>query len=399
MHHSIFRSQSTSILIRTLSCALALGIGACSSTNDGRSGSGGSGSGGSSNGSGGTTASGGQTGSGGSGSGGASNGSGGSGSGGSSNGSGGMMASGGKTGSGGSGSGGSGAGTGGGSPGSGGAASGGTTGTGGSGTGGGSSGSGGASGGGATGTASGGASGGGATGTASGGASGGGATGTAGCPSPAMFCSGFEDAAQPPGTTYKVNAAPGDWTRDFAIDTMVKHSGNSSLRVKSGADSGTSGSQYRMLAVPVTGTAFWARFWIRSDMDLGGEHNPFAMASPDDSPDKNNSVEFAEDVGIAFNTNDDVRWPDGYGRLMNGSTKPYVLPKDTWHCIELSFDSAQRVQQLYVAGKQLINATNYPSMALTEKTFKFGFWTIHGPDRHMWYDDLAVAATRIGGCS
>jgi len=196
-----------------------------------------------------------------------------------------------------------------------------------------------------------------------------------------------------------VNASPGEWTRDFAVDTTVKHTGNSSLKVKSGSDSGTSGSQYRMLAVPVTGTAFWARFWIRSDMDLGGEHNPFAMASPDDSPDKNNSVEFAEDVGIAFNTNDDVRWPEGYGRLMNGSTKPYVLPKDTWHCIELSFDSAQRVQQVYVAGKLLINATAYPSMSLTEKTFKFGFWSIHGPDRHMWYDDMAVAATRVGGCS
>jgi hypothetical protein len=343
------------------------------------------------------TASGGKTGSGGAASGGSGNGSGGSASGGQT-GSGGA-ASGGQTGSGGSSSGGSGSGSGGtasGGSGSGGAASGGMTGSGGSGAGtGGSAGSGG----GTSGTASGGASGGGRSGSASGGASGGGSTGTAGCPTPAMFCSGFEDAAQPAGTTYKVNAAPGEWTRDFAIDTTVKHSGSSSLKVKSGSDSGTSGSQYRMLAVPVTGSAFWVRFWIRSDMDLGGEHNPFAMASPDDSADKNNSVEFAEDVGIAFNTNDVVRWPEGYGRLMNGSTKPYVLPKDTWHCVELSFDSAQRVQQLYVAGKLLIDATNYPATTLTEKSFKFGFFNIHGPDRHRWYDDMAVAATRIGGCS
>ena len=47
MPHSPLRSPFISILSRALSCALALGAGACSSSNGGPSGSGGSGSGGS----------------------------------------------------------------------------------------------------------------------------------------------------------------------------------------------------------------------------------------------------------------------------------------------------------------------------------------------------------------
>jgi hypothetical protein len=122
------------------------------------------------------------------------------------------------------------------------------------------------------------------------------------------------------------------------------------------------------------------------------------MACLDDAADKTNCVEFAEDVGMAFNANDDVRYPAGYGRLTDGSTRPYILNKNTWYCIELGFDGTNRVQQIYVDGAQLINATNYPASALAFKIFKFGFWTIHGPARQVWYDDVAVAPTRIGGC-
>jgi len=231
-------------------------------------------------------------------------------------------------------------------------------------------------------------------------------TGTGGgaptCPSNATFCSGFETNALPANAVYKPNAAPGDWSRDFVIDTTVKRFGNSSLRVKSGSGADTSGSAYKMLAVPGTQGAFWVRFFIRSNTDMGGDHNAFTKASDTDDPNSSLNFEFAEDVGIAFNLNDDPRWPAGYGRLTAGGTNPYVLPKDTWYCVEISYDSATRVQQLFVNGAQLINATNYPSQAPSAaiRIFKFGFQPFHGPDaRSTWYDDVAVAPTRIGGCN
>ncbi len=79
---------------------------------------------------------------------------------------------------------------------------------------------------------------------------------------------------------------------------------------------------------------------------------------------------------------------------------PYSLPANTWHCIEISFNGTGQVQQLFVAGAQLINATSYPSGAARSFTFfKFGFNRLHGPMRAIWYDDVAVAPTRVGGCN
>jgi len=295
------------------------------------------------------------------------------------------------------GTGGSSSGTGGTSTGSGGSAAGtggttGVAGTTGSGTGGTSAGSGGHAG---TGAGTGGT---GTAGTTGSGGAGGGTTSA--CPSNATFCSGFETAGQPIGSVYMVNAAPGDWSRDFAIDTTQHHAGNSSLLVKNSGATGSSGSAYRMLAVPATAGAFWARFWVQSDVAMGSiDHNAFAGGSIGSGPN-DLMIEFAEDVGIAFNTSDSDQWPAGYGRTSGGGTNPYTIPAMTWKCVEISYDGTNRVQQLYIGGTQLINATNYPGSVEALTFFKFGFDAYHGPARQMWYDDVAVTPTRIpgGGC-
>jgi hypothetical protein len=246
----------------------------------------------------------------------------------------------------------------------------------------------------------------GAGGTAAAGAgagSGGAAGGSAGsaavaCPADKTFCSGFEEAALPAGAVYKVNAAPGEWTRDFEVDTTVFHGGKSSLRVKASSDAGTSGSSYQMLAVPAPMAKFWARFYVRqADLDIGGvDHNVFAGAADSDEPNSSVMVELAEDVGVSFNTSDSVRWPTGFGRI-SGMEKPFTLAKGMWHCIEISYDSETRTQKLYVNGAVQIEATDYPmTVASPFKFFKFGFNKLHGPARAVWYDDVAVGPTRPG---
>ncbi|MEI9938350.1 MAG: hypothetical protein WDO69_14105 [Pseudomonadota bacterium] len=243
----------------------------------------------------------------------------------------------------------------------------------------------------AAGASTGGAAGSGAAGAPAGGAS-------SACPTDATFCSGFEVTTKPDDAVYKANAAPGDWSRDFEVDSTLFHSGKSSLRVKSGSETGVSGA-YRMLAVPAPSGAFWVRFYIQqTELDLGGaDHNVFASAALSDEPNAA-SIEFAEDVGIAFNTMDVVRWPTGYGRTMSGGTMPFSLPKGMWHCIEISFDGQGREQQLFINGMQQIDAKDYPasgSLSGTLKNFKFGFNQLHGPARKVWYDDVVVAPSRI----
>jgi hypothetical protein len=235
-------------------------------------------------------------------------------------------------------------------------------------------------------------------GSTSGGAGGAGGAGAQPCPTDATFCSGFEEATLPTAAVYKVNAAPGDWTRDFELDTSVFHAGKAALRVKASSEAGTSGSSYQMLAVPAPMGKFWARFYIRqADLDIGGlDHNVFAGAADSDEPNSTVMVELAEDVGVAFNTNDVVRWPTNFGRV-NGGETPFTLAKGMWHCIEISYDGAARAQQLYVNGMQQIDAPDYPAtVASPFKIFKFGFNKLHGPARAVWYDDVAVGPTRPG---
>jgi hypothetical protein len=251
------------------------------------------------------------------------------------------------------------------------------------------------------------------TGGGAGGQTGGGA-GTSGgsggstavaCPASATFCTGFEQPGMPAGTTYKFNAGPGDWTRDFALDTTVHNTGAASLRVKPGTEAGTSGSAYKMLAAAAPSGRFWVRFYVRSDAAMGegdpngdGFHNAFVEAAGSDDTNEPTTLEFAQDVGIAFNFHDNDRWPDGYGRLTTGGTRAYTLPPNAWYCVEISFDSQARAQMLFVDGTQLINATNYPAVADIKSpftTFRFGFVQFHGPARTMWYDDVAVGPNRM----
>jgi len=169
--------------------------------------------------------------------------------------------------------------------------------------------------------------------------------------------------------------------------------------VKASTETGTSGSAFEMLSVPATPNAFWVRFWVQSAILMGSQdHNAFAWAATGDMPNDGPAVEFAEDVGIAFNTQDNDVWPAGYGRLSGGSTNPYQLPAMTWQCVEISYDLTNRHIQLFVGGTQLIDATSYPASSVTGtwNRFKFGFNSYHGPARVMWYDDVAVAPTRIG---
>ncbi len=251
--------------------------------------------------------------------------------------------------------------------------------------------------GGNAGSTTGGAAGGSAGGAVGGGGSAGGSQGVA-CPADATFCSGFEDSALPTGAVYKFNAAPGDWSRDFEVDTTLFRGGKSSLRVKAGsADAGASGA-YQMLAVPAPLAAFWVRFYIQqTEMDIGGlDHNVFAGAADSDEPNTSVMIELAEDVGLSFNTSDAVRWPMNFGRI-GGNTTPFTLPKGMWHCIEISYDGAKREQKLFVNGAQQIDAADYPaSVAKPVKVFKFGFNKLHGPARKVWFDDVAVGPTRAG---
>jgi hypothetical protein len=172
----------------------------------------------------------------------------------------------------------------------------------------------------------------------------------------------------------------------------VKKTGNSSLRTKSEING------YRMLAVPTGGATFWVRLYIRSDRVLGEmDHNVFVQAAKTDDPNDGEHMEFAEDVGLSLHFDDgNIRWPEGFGRTSGGGTVPYELVENEWHCLEFSFDGQGRSHQVYVNGEMLIDAQSFPANTQPWSVFKFGYNALHGTVRNTWYDDVAVAPSRVG---
>jgi hypothetical protein len=220
----------------------------------------------------------------------------------------------------------------------------------------------------------------------------------AACPADATFCSGFEEASGPPVNmplgTATVEAYTGTFTDLMALDTKVVHSGKQSLKVLSGAGS----SAYKMLSVPIPGPAFWVHMYIQSDDTFGDStavHNSFfqAMTAPD--PNSSGTVQVAEQWCQVLLNKNDTLYPTG---LSTCSTTGPTLAPNVWHCIDAFFDGTKGIVQVYADNKKIIDAESWAPGTETYGAFEFGFVQYSGPARNMWYDDVVVSSSQVGGC-
>jgi hypothetical protein len=230
-------------------------------------------------------------------------------------------------------------------------------------------------------------------------AAGGGASAAGGalCPADHSFCADFEQPELPDQAQYFRNAAPAEWTADFAIDSTVFREGGASLRVKTTMEA--SESAYKMLAVPTPGSVFWARVYWRSDAVLGqgtlsaSEHNRFMIAASQAEPNSSDALEFAEDCGIALNSHDQVYRPEGGNATCDS---PLRLEPDTWYCVELSFNGTSGDTQVYVNGDLKIDAKAWGPGKGDFSYLKIGVDNLHPIVRNVWFDAVAVGPTRPG---
>jgi hypothetical protein len=217
----------------------------------------------------------------------------------------------------------------------------------------------------------------------------GGASTPGACPADAWFCTGFEQAGLPAGATYQPAYKATEWMTHMAIQSSVVSSGSQALEVIN------TGEYWAMLSVPVSSPTFWSRLYVRSDQDMGQtEHNAFFMAMTGNG-DQNggDNVEIAEQYcQVVLNLHDNVVTTIGGMQACGTGIPP--LAKDTWHCMEAYFDGPNGNVQVYADGKQIIDKSNWTQLSF--QTFSFGYVNYHGPQRTMYYDDVAVGPTRIG---
>jgi hypothetical protein len=229
----------------------------------------------------------------------------------------------------------------------------------------------------------------GAGGSAGSSGSGGGTTGPGPCPADAIFCTGFEEAGLPLETTYQPAYKAADWANHMAIQSSVVNSGAQALEVKN------TGEYWSMLTVALPTPTFWVRLYLRSSEDWGQDgHNSFFMAMTGDGAENGGdnmevSEQFCQPV---LNLHDSIATSVGGTQLCGTGTGP--LAKETWRCVEAFFDGAAGTYQVFADNQPVIDKTGWNQLAFA--TFSFGYVNFHGPQRAMWYDDIAVAPSRIG---
>ena len=205
-----------------------------------------------------------------------------------------------------------------------------------------------------------------------------------GCGDGATLCDDFEGDAIPDHFR-EVNFGPSA----IALDTTVSHSGSNSIKV-------TSSQFTQMLATPVPGPAFYGRVYLMSDTPMNPGHNTYINAGEGDG-DPNHGEwirigEHREQLEINRKSDDAEILSSGDYNSLDGATQ---LAPNTWYCLEFLFDGPNKEVRVWVDGDPVMNL-HTTEWGANYQTFKFGYERYHGPDKTLWYDDLALGTQRIG---
>lgn len=175
----------------------------------------------------------------------------------------------------------------------------------------------------------------------------------------------------------------------FTLDTSWSHSGQQSIKV-------TSMGFTQMLAVEVPASKFYGRVYISSDTPMNAGHNTYINAGEGDGdPNSGEWIrigEHREQLEINRKSDDKEFLSSGDYNSLEGATQ---FEANTWYCLEFLFDGPGSEVRVWVEGEEVpkLHATDWTA---NYQTFKFGYERYHGPDKTLWYDDLALGTERIG---
>lgn len=175
----------------------------------------------------------------------------------------------------------------------------------------------------------------------------------------------------------------------ISLDKSRSHSGVQSVKV-------SANNFTQMLATAVPATKFYGRVYISSDTPMNAGHNTYINAGEGDG-DPNNGEwirigEHREQLEINRKSDDAELLSSGDYNSLQGATQ---LLANTWYCLEFLFDGPGKEVRVWVDG-QAVTKLHATTWGANYQTFKFGYERYHGPDKTLWYDDLALGTERIG---
>jgi hypothetical protein len=224
----------------------------------------------------------------------------------------------------------------------------------------------------------------------------------------AVVCDGFENQA---GT-----APSGAWSTSFpncsgagtaTVDSTVVHSGTRSLRVDGAAGYCNHVFVGSTANVTTIGAVWYGRFYVRHTTALPAAHVTFMAMK--DSADANNDLRMGgQNAALQWNRqSDDATLP---AQSPAGVALSVALPTNAWECVEFMVNGSTGTMDTWLNGTQVAGLHNdgVPTQDVDQQwlsranwrptltDFRLG-WESYGDGADtLWYDDVAVGASRIG---
>jgi hypothetical protein len=224
------------------------------------------------------------------------------------------------------------------------------------------------------------------------------------------LCDDFEGAAVggPPNAAKWVVGAPNvTGTGALVIDDSQHHSGARSVKV-----TGQGGYSNHIFltnsdVIGTLGPVVWARFYVRLSDALGDGHVAFLAMTDGADGGKHLRMGGQSKILMWNRESDDATMP---ALSPAGIAQSEPLPTAQWLCVEFMVDGRAGLMQSWVDGIEIaglhLDATPTPEIdeqwlrktnwrpALTD--FALGWEAYAGQAMTLWFDDVALDATRIG---
>ena len=223
------------------------------------------------------------------------------------------------------------------------------------------------------------------------------------CPSGA-FCDGFENQAG--------SAPAGDWSLLFpncqgtgtaVVDTTTVHGGTRSIRVDGHA--GYCNHVFVTTTRGVGGSALYARFFVRHTTALPDAHVAF-LAMKDTADGGKDLRMGGQNRALQWNReSDDATLPE---QSPVGVSQSVPLVVGQWTCVEFGVSGSEL--RTWVNGTEVVglHADSTPTPDVDSQWLRRGAWrpalsnfrlgweSYGVGDDTLWFDDVALATTRIG---
>jgi hypothetical protein len=196
-------------------------------------------------------------------------------------------------------------------------------------------------------------------------------------------------------------------TGTVAIDDTQSYSGKMSLRVDGKGGYCNHVFILNSAAVATLGNAYYGRFYMRPSMAQGDGHTTF-MAMHDSVENKDLRMGGQSKILMWNRESDDATLP---ALSPTGIGLSIAIAPNAWTCIEFHVDGSAGTIQTWANGSEVtglvVDGTptadvdqawinQKPGWKPTFSDFKLGWESYAGQDMTMYFDDVALASTRIG---